>query len=474
MICRHCNAKVKRGMKRCPYCGERLVDYRIRMAALTGVILALVLIVWAVTHLYAEGGGQTGTAPEPVHTTEGTEESAQTQTEEEQTEETEAQKPAQESTVTQEPTQESTEASAEETTESTTQEAEQESTEASSQEEEGESLEESPQEVSDRWAGMTPGEVSIALEQEEFSVRMQYALQKGWLIEEPIEMDVEPGTRSRTLKPDVLYTEEILQGLENGSFQMQAFSAPGYPDGEAEYQVYRRDGLSEPVAIRYTVKQEEEEDGIGIYTFIFHGGDLRYVENYDVGYASWFMNDVMTARMSLQEAEALGGCEIQNRSDYFELDSVSRQEYRDREQELLNMAYGVYERAVTERNYVNIQLQLVLQDTEGSPMDYDIEEAGVTFVITSDALDPSWDGLSIEQEDFYYVDNAGWCTDFYLPAASLPYTITIRSSLSEEQQISLEADYDFLSARIYQYVNIGQVIIETDVLPSSESSGEME
>ena len=72
------------------------------------------------------------------------------------------------------------------------------------------------------------------------------------------------------------------------------------------------------------------------------------------------------------------------------------------------------------------------------------------------------------------MDNAGWCTDFYLPAASLPYTITIRSSLSEEQQISLEADYDFLSARIYQYVNIGQVIIETDVLPSSESSGEME
>ena len=165
------------------------------------------------------------------------------------------------------------------------------------------------------------------------------------------------------------------------------------------------------------------------------------------------------------------GYEIQNRSDYYELDSEAREEYQKKEQELLNMAYGVYERAVTERNYFNIQLQLVLQDREGNPMDYDIEEAGITFVITSDTIAPSWEGLSIEPEDFYFVENEGWCTDFYLPAASLPYTITIGSALSEEQQISLEADYDFFSARIYQYVNVGQIIVQTDSEPQEVQTG---
>ena len=463
MICRHCNAKIKRGMKRCPYCGERLVDYRLRLVISAGIILALVLIVCTVSHLSPEGSEQTDTVSEPVHTTEGTEESVQQETEEEQTETITTQN------ITATETQSQTEEPTEERTEDSTQETTEESVQETTQEEEEEPAAEP---VSDRWSDMTPQEVSLALEQEEFPGRLQYAQEKGWLITGPIEVTAEAGTRSRTLKPDVLYTEEILQGLESGSFQMQAFSAQGYPEGEADYQVYRRDELSEPVAIRYTVKQEEEEgDGIGVYTFIFHGGELRYAENYDIGYASWFMNDVMTARMSLQEAGMQSGYEIQNRSDYYELDSEAREEYQKKEQELLNMAYGVYERAVTERNYFNIQLQLVLQDREGNPMDYDIEEAGITFVITSDLIAPSWEGLSIGPKDFYFVENEGWCTDFYLPAASLPYTITIGSALSEEQQISLEADYDFFSARIYQYVNVGQIIVQTDSEPQEVQTG---
>ncbi|HIU68324.1 MAG TPA: hypothetical protein IAC64_12695, partial [Candidatus Caccomorpha excrementavium] len=227
MICRHCNAKIKRGMKRCPYCGERLVDYRLRLVISAGIILALVLIVCAVSHLSPEGSEQTDTVSEPVHTTEGTEESVQQETEEEQTETITTQN------VTATETQSQTEEPTEERTEDSTQETTEESVQETTQEEEEEPAAEP---VSDRWSDMTPQEVSLALEQEEFPGRLQYAQEKGWLITGPIEVMAEAGTRSRTLKPDVLYTEEILQGLESGSFQMQAFSAQGYPEGEADYQ----------------------------------------------------------------------------------------------------------------------------------------------------------------------------------------------------------------------------------------------
>lgn len=450
MVCRHCKANVKRGMKRCPYCGEPLKDYR---PALAGTLCAVLLIAIAALSVYYIRGNGRKQNPD-------TKNESSLSTDMNTGELTEAT----------EPTAENTEEGPELTAESTTEPESESATEPETGPETGsgpdterETREEpagrDAQPVNDRWSGMSREDISETLEKEEFPKRMNYV---DTLFEDEIpgfSLPERTGSRSRTGKPDVLYVREVLDGLESGDYEVQVFPGIMSSGAAAEFQVYRLPGLTEASAILYT-----EIGSSDVYTFIYHGGELRYAENFSRDGAAWFMNDYMTVLLDLQSLDAMTDYEIQNEMQYFILSDAERTEFAKKETLTLKLAYEVYERAVIERNYANVQLDLVLHDRAGNPVEFDAEEIGAELRVTSEFLD--WDGLTVEAADFYYVEEAGWCADFYLPALSKPYTLTVTTKPAELTAV-FSVDYNFETDGTDQYKSIGQIVIPTDLEPET-------
>lgn len=492
MVCKHCKAKVRYGRKRCPYCGAALFRHSpVAIACVCAAVILAAVLAGGLMCKDAEESGQDGqgtyefgqeyvqngngqNAEEQsgaINTDKGTE--TETYMEEYSNAEMphqitggadnsgEAEKRIEEESFgnSKEETKEDSEQKTKEALDERNSHQSAAEAEASNAAENSEVPTESEEEqaalpVSDRFAGMTPEEISEWRERSDFTARLEYI---GTRLTHTGEEEAEPavpGKRKKSLKADVLYVQEVLKEMEAGNCGIQAFFEEEYPEKKAEYQVYRMDNRSEAVAIRYI---PEESDA---YTFLFRGGQLRYVQNDQSLASAWFMDDVMLSELSPEEQESLTGIELQNRNDYFELSDKEKKEYLIREEYLLTCAKEVYQRAILERNFTRLQMLVILENSEGDRLEYDPEKAEIQIEITSDDLKEIWKGETLTAQDFYYIEETGWGVDFYLPAYSKPYRMTIRTNLTRETEETFLVDYDFSTDGLNQYQNLGQMIIE--------------